>query len=358
VSTTFVYVSNAEDGDIGMYALKDDGSLEPGPRFAAGKGVMPMSVSPDQRFLVAAARGQVASAHTYCIDRTTGELKPVGTAPLAANCPYIFFDRTGRFLLGASYGANLFCVHAVTADGRIGEAIQVIPTARNAHAIRTDNTNRFVFVPHLGTDQIFQFVFDEKSGRLTANTPPVVQLAQGSGPRHFITSPDNHFVYVLNELTATVTTLALNGETGLLTEVSSVSALPPGSKMTPGAPRGAIGAPGAPVRDVSKDIWASDIHITPHGRFIYAAERTGSTISTLGVDAASGKLTYIASIPTEKQPRGFRIDPSGRFMIVSGELSDSISAYAINPASGALSVIGRYPSGKGANWVEIVSFDA
>ena len=32
---TFVYVSNAEDGDIGMYTLQADGSLQPGPRFKA-----------------------------------------------------------------------------------------------------------------------------------------------------------------------------------------------------------------------------------------------------------------------------------------------------------------------------------
>jgi 6-phosphogluconolactonase (cycloisomerase 2 family) len=79
-------------------------------------------------------------------------------------------------------------VNPVGADGRVGEPLQVLPTARNAHSIRTDNTNRFVFVPHLGTDQVFQFLFDEKSGRLTANTPPVLQLKQGTGPRHLIVS--------------------------------------------------------------------------------------------------------------------------------------------------------------------------
>jgi 6-phosphogluconolactonase len=44
-------------------------------------------------------------------------------------------------------------------------------------------------------------------------------------------------------------------------------------------------------------------------------------------------------------------------MIVSGEKSDTISAYAIDPSSGALKPIGKYPTGKGSNWVEIVSFD-
>ena len=58
-----------------------------------------------------------------------------------------------------------------------------------------------------------------------------------------------------------------------------------------------------------------------------------------------------------EQPRGFAIDPKGRFLVVSGEKSDTISAYAIDEASGAVKLIGKYPAGKGANWVEIVSFD-
>ena len=356
-AATFVYVSNAEDGDIGMYTLQSDGSLQPGPRFKAEKVVMPMTVSPDKRFLIAAVRSKPFSAYTYSIDRSSGALKLVGTGPLAESFPYIFLDRTGRFLLGASYGAHLVSVNPVGADGRVGEPIQTIPTARNAHAIRTDNTNRFVFVPHLGTDQVFQFLFDEKNGRLTANTPPVLQLKAGTGPRHLIVSSDNRFVYLLNELTATVSTLALDAKTGLLSEVSSASALPPDTKLVPGAPRGAVGAAGAPVRNTDNDIWASDLHLTPNGKFLYAAERTTSSIGALGVDAASGKLTYLGSTPTEKQPRGFRIDPSGRFMIVSGEKSETLSAYSIDPSSGALKPIGKYPTGKGSNWVEIVSFD-
>ena len=352
-AATFVYVSNAEDGDIGIYSLQSDGSLQPGPRVKAEKVVMPMSVSPDKRFLVAAVRSKPFSAYTYSIDRGTGALTLVGTGPLADSFPYILHDRSGRFLLGASYGGHLVSVNPVGTDGRVGEPLQTIPTARNAHAIITDRTGRFVFVPHLGTDQIFQFVFDAKSGRLTANTPPVVQLKAGTGPRHLITSSDNRFVYLLNELTATVTTLALDGKTGLLTEVSSVSALPPDSKLVPGGARG----PDAPKRNRDNDIWASDIHLTPNGKFLYAAERTSNSLGAFSVDSATGKLTYLGSTPTEKQPRGFRIDPTGRFMVVSGEKSDTISAYSIDSSSGALKPIGRYPTGKGSNWVEIVAFD-
>ena len=357
LAATFVYVSNAEDGNIGIYTLQQDGSLQPGARVDAAKVVMPMAVSPDKRFLVAAVRSKPYEAYTYAIDRTSGALKLVGKGPLAESYPYIAIDRTGRFLLSASYGGHQVGVNPIGADGKVGEPIQVIPTARNAHAIRIDHTNKFVFVPHLGTDQMFQFVLDEKSGKLSANTPPVVQLKQGTGPRHLIFSSDNKFVYLLNELTATVTTLALDAKDGTLKEIDSASALPPDTKLGAGAPRGAVGVPGQAPRNTDNDIWASDLHLTPNGRFLYAAERTSSTLGAFRVDAASGKLTYLGSTPTEKQPRGFAIDPGGRFVVVSGEKSDTISSYAIDAETGALKPIGRYPTGKGSNWVEIVAFE-
>ena len=354
-AATYVYVSNGEDGTIGMYAMASDGTVQPKGRVEVGKLVMPMSVSPDKRFLFAAVRTKPFTAVTYAIDRRTGALTQRAKGPLAESFPYIYADKTGRFLLGASYGGHLVSVNAIGKDGKVSDPLQVIPTALNAHSIITDKTNRFVYVPHLGTDQIFQFRFDAKTGRLTANTPPVVQMKARTGPRHIIISGDNKFAYLLNELTAMVTTLALDQKTGLLTAVNEASALPPDTKLQPGAPRGPAGQGEAP-RDVSNDIWASDLHLTPDGKFLYAAERTSSTLGAFSVDAATGKLTYLSSTPVEKQPRGFRIHPNGKFMVVSGELSDTISVYAIE-ASGTLKLLQKYPTGKQSNWVEIISFD-
>src|SRR5882672_356873 len=185
LAATFVYVSNADDGDIGAYRMLDSGELQAGARAKAANIVMPMAVSPDRRFLYAASRSKPFSVHAYTIDRGTGALTLLATSPLAESFPYISLDRTGRVLFGASYGGNLVSVNAIGGDRRVlPEPLQVIPTARNAHAIRVDNSNRFVYVPHLGTDQIFQFVFDERSGRLASNTPPLVQMKAGTGPRH------------------------------------------------------------------------------------------------------------------------------------------------------------------------------
>jgi len=354
-AATYVYVSNAEDGNIGMYTMEGDGTLKLQGRVAAGKLVMPMSVSPDKRYLYAAVRTKPYRVITYSVDRKTGALKQRSKGPLAESFPYISTDKTGRYLLGASYRGHLVSVNPIGKDGKVSEPRQVIPTGLNPHSIITDKTNRYVYVPHLGTDQIFQFRFDARTGKLTANTPPVVQMKAGSGPRHIIVSGDNKFAYLLSELTAVVTTLSLDRKTGLLTAVSEAQALPPDSTLRPGAPRVPAGQ-GETPRDVSNDIWASDLHLTPNDRFLYAAERTSSTIAAFSVHAASGKLTYLGSTPVEKQPRGFRIHPNGKYLVVSGDLSDTISVYAIE-AGGALKLLGKYPTGKASNWVEIVTFD-
>jgi 6-phosphogluconolactonase len=351
LAATFVYVSNAEDGEIGAYSMQADGALKALARVQAGKAVMPMAVSPNRRLLYAASRSKPYTVHVYSIDPGSGALKPLSSAPLADTFPYISLDRNGRFLFGASYGGHLVSVNAVGGDGRVlAEPLQVIPVGRNAHSILVDASNRFVYVPNLGTDQIFQFVFDEKSGRLTSNTPAVAQMKPGTGPRHFIFSPDSRFVYLLSELVATVTTLSLDSKTGLLTEVSSASALPPDSKLVPGSPR-------PHPRNTDNDIWAADLHMTRNGKFLYASERTTNTLAAFSVDAGSGKLTYLSNTPTEKQPRGFAIDPKGRYLVASGEKSETISVYAIEQASGALKLLQKYPTGKGSNWVEIVGFD-
>jgi 6-phosphogluconolactonase len=354
-ANTAVYVSNAEDGTIGLYTLEANGTLIPGEKFeVGGKPVMPMSISPDKKYLFAAVRSKPFTAVTFAIDHKTGALKKLSTGPLAESFPYIKVDNSGHYLLGAAYFGNLVSVNPIGKDGTVGPPAQVVPTARHAHSIITDKTGQWVFSASLGTDQIFQFKMDKKTGKLTANTPATVQMKIGTGPRHIVMSPDNKFAFVLSELTGTVTTLALDVKTGLLTEQSSAAILPADSKLVPGQPR-TPPPPGTKPRDTSNEIWASDLHLTPDGKFLYAAERTSSSISGFSVDTATGKLTWLFNTSTEKQPRGFAIDPTGKHLVVSGEKSETISAYNIDPATGALKLVSKYPTGKGSNWVEILT---
>lgn len=145
--------------------------------------------------------------------------------------------------------------------------------------------------------------------------------------------PNGTLVYVIGELDGSVYVFDYDVATGQLKEKQSVSALPPNFQGKP---------------------WATDLHITPDGTFLYGSERTSSTLAGFKVDPANGTLAPIGSVPTEKQPRGFNIDASGRYLLAVGQLSHGMSSYKIDADSGRLTKLKAYPMGKNPNWVEIV----
>ena len=358
---TFVYVSNAQDGNIDAYTLDTgSGTLTPIGKVDAGKLVMPMAVHPTKKVLYAVMRSAPFRVATYAIDPQTGALTQKATAPLPDSMPYVSVDATGRFLFTASYGGDKIAVSPISESGLVeAAAIQVIPTGRNAHAILADRTNRFVYVPTLGANQVLQFLFDAKTGKLLPNDPAAVPARPGDGPRHLVFSSDNKFLYVLNELTGNVAQFVIDQNKGTLAEVDSVASVPPDAGLVPGvaqAPAGAAPPPGAaaPKADDRPKVWAADLQLTPNGKFLYSTERTLSKIALFSVAPGTGKLTYVTNFPTEKQPRGIRIDPKGTYLVASGEKSDRLAVYKIDQGNGRLTEISRYPVGNGANWVEIV----
>ena len=333
---TIVYVSNADSREISVLELDvKAGELKPIETVAVSGTAMPMAVSPDKRLLYVSLRSQPFSVGSFSIDRQTGKLSLLGTAPLPDNMAYVATDRSGRFLLSASYGGDKIAINPIGAGGVVGaEPVQVVATRKNAHAILTDRANAHLFASNLGGDILLQYKFDAATGRVTPNDPAFVETRKGAGPRHFVFSPNDRFAYLVNELDGTVNTYRYDGGKGTMTEMGSVSIVPPGFQG--GAPSSA------------------ELRITPDGRFLYASERTSNTIAAFRVDAATGALTPAGNFATETRPRGFNIDPSGRFLVAVGQQSDHATLYAIDGASGALKDLKRYPLGKNPNWVEII----
>jgi 6-phosphogluconolactonase len=344
MAETFAYVGNADSNDISVFKLAESGEMTP-VQTAAFTGVdkpgssTPLAITPDHRVLIAGIRSQPFLAVSFAIDPKTGQLSHIGNGPLADSMANIALDRTGKFLFSASYGGNKVALNPLLANGVVGEPKQVIPTGLNAHAFLPSPDNRFVFATNLGSDQVLAFAFDAAAGTLTPNDPPTIKVPEKSGPRHFVFHPNGKFVYLVHELNGDVAAFAYEAKSGAWTEIQRTTALPEGFNG----------------KESGQKPWAADIHITPDGRFLYASERTTNTLTAYKVDGASGKLTAIGSVPTEKQPRGFHIDPTGRYLAAVGELSDSMTVYAIDQSGGALAKLKSYPTGKKPNWVEFLS---
>ena len=335
---TFAYVGCAESNDVHVLHLDPRrGDLTPVqvtpiPGIETPGLSTPMAVSPDRRFLYVGTRGEPKLAAGFAIEPATGRLTHVASGPLADSMAYLATDRTGRFLLGASYPGHKVTVNPIDPPGTVGAAQQVLPDHPNAHAIQIDAANRHVLVPTLGNDRVNVFTFDAATGRLTPAAPPAVEVAAKAGPRHFAFHPGGARVYVLGELDGAVYVLDYDAGAGRLTLRQQVSALPDGFECKPAA---------------------ADLHLTPDGRFLYASVRASRTLAGFSVDA-SGTLTPLGSVPTETQPRGFNVDSSGRWLLAVGQKSHRLSVHAIAAATGKLGTRREYPMGQNPNWVEIV----
>jgi len=339
----FVYVGNSDSQDVTVLALKPNGDLTlvetkivPGPNKPGGS--LPLAVSPDKRWLFAGLRNEPFSVTTFGIDGKTGRLTRVGSGPLPYSMAYLSVDRTGKFLAGAAYSGHKVAISPIGGDGIVQAAKQIVAGRPNAHCVAFDPTNQYLLNTSLGGDLIFQDKFDAKTGTLAPNMPPTVSVKAESGPRHLVFSSNKRgkrFVYVVSELDGAISVFPWNAKTGALgKEVQVTTSLP---------------------KDFGGKAWAADIHLTPNGKFLYASERTSSTLAAFSVDRKTGILTAIESFPTETQPRGFNIDPAGRFLLAAGQLSNSMTVYSIDKRSGELSKLNDYPMGKNPNWVEIIN---
>ncbi|PYF82339.1 6-phosphogluconolactonase [Marinomonas alcarazii] len=355
-ASQYVYVSNAKDSTITWYLLDNkqvDGKeikLVPLGSTKTGNNVMPLSVSPDKSHLYASIRSEPFRVISYRIDPASGDLAEEGEANLPSSMANIDTDKSGRFLFAASYGGNLISVSPIDDNGVVRhEAQQVLDAGRNAHAIHTSPDNRFVFSSSLGDDEIRQYRFDEQTGQLTPNSPAAVKTEQYAGPRHFVFSKEGHYVYVLGELSGTVTTYEYDAKSGLLTlkgategvpakELALENGVPPSIKATNDLPK----------------VWAADMHLSSDGRFLYVSERTKSIITTLSIDQKTGLPSYQNMTSVEQQPRGFALSKDGRFMVVSGEKDANLGLYRVDVETGGLTKVDEAPTGEGANWVEIV----
>lgn len=330
---TVAYVANADSGDISVAHLDaSTGALALVQTFATGGKVMPMAISPHKRFLYASLRDEPARVLSCTIEPGSGRLQLLHEAALPASACHIALDRSGRWLFSAAYGAHRIGVNPVDADGRAQAPHQAIDTPPNAHTLCSDVSNRFAFAPCLGGNVVLQMRFDAATGRLSPNPTPALQITAGSGPRHLAFHPGGEIIFLLNELDATLCTLAFDPATGNLQVRGTVGFFPAG---TDGAP------------------WGAELRLTPDARHLVASERRSSTLTLFRI-ADGGGLQLIDQVHTETQPRGFAIDASGRWLVAAGQASHRVGVHAIDAAGGRLGLGRAFDVGRNPNWVELI----
>jgi 6-phosphogluconolactonase len=352
-AATFAYISSPDDGLVSQYQLDEStGALSLVEQTLVGDQVNPLAITPDGKVLFAAQRAKPFQVQSFSIDPRSGHLQAMGKAPLADSLAYLSIDRSGRFLMGASYGADLLSVQAIDAESRPSEQIQTFKTGPHAHSIRTDLSNRFVYAGNLGSDHVLQYCLDFQSGSLTPIGAGFVSVPAKTGPRHLAFSPNGRYLYVVGEMSGTVTAFAIDHDSGALTQVSVAEGIPARLKLAHGEVRDARN--NNLQDDPTPRIWAADLRISADGTLLYMTERTSSSVSAFRAEPGTGQLTFLGNYPVEEQqPRNIALSANGRWLLVTGEKSATVGSYAIGE-KGALQRVSEAPSGKGAVWIEML----
>lgn len=289
-----------------------------------------MSLSRDQRTLYVSYRstGQLAAFH---VDGATGKLTQLSLVKGGADPAYLLPDRSGRYLLSAYYESNQVAVHPLEPGGAIGgEATQIVPTAEKAHGISISRNNRLVYVSHTGADRIYQFHFDETTGKLSPHAPAFVSTPAGEHPRHIRLHPTDRWAYVSNEASDSLGVFEVGQETGVLRRVQTVGTLPSDFD----------GQGNATAR----------CEMSPDGRFVYVANRGHDSIACFAIDQRNGRARLVEIVPTEKTPRSLTVDPSGKYLYAAGQASGKIALFGI-AETGALQRLATFEAGPVAWWV-------
>ncbi|SDM84736.1 6-phosphogluconolactonase [Paenibacillus sp. yr247] len=265
------------------------------------------------------------AATSYDIDSATGKLSFLNNEiTLPATTCHITLDHTNQVVMVASYHGGMVGLSPVLADGSLGTTADIqqhkgtsvlsVQDRPRAHSVFLDRTNRFAGVCDLGLDKIILYKLDIPAKRLLPHNE--VQVAPGSGPRHFAFHPSYAYGYVINELNSTITAFSYDEERGELTEIQTVSTLPD---------------------SYEGENACADIHISPDGKFLYGSNRGHESIVVYAIDTFTGKLTVVEYAPTlGKHPRNFAISPDGGYLLVANKDTDTIVSFSRDAETGKL----------------------
>lgn len=336
-----VFISAFAAGDEGaIHAFQLDlktGNLKPAQRTTGVEHPFFLAVSPDRKFLYSIHARKFGGPEdeqvaAYEIVGRSGQLKLLNrqSSRGSASC-YLDVDATGKTVLVANYSTGSVASLPVRQDGSLGEASSFFQHAGSsvdakrqegphAHCIVISPDNRFAFAADLGLDQVLSYRLDAAAAQLSPHRQPFVRTPPGAGPRHLTFHPNGRWVYVINELSNSVTAFEYDAESGMLIERQTVPTLP---------------------KEFDGTSYCADVKITPCGRFLYGTNRGHDSLTAYRI-GADGRLTLIAIEPSlGKGPQNLAITAGGELLLCANMPGNNVAVFRIDPETGRLSPVGQ-----------------
>lgn len=316
----YVYEFDANNGE---FKLKNSSENVVSPSY--------LSVSADNKFIYAVnENGTQSSVSAFGYNSTSGKLTFLNKndALGADPCHLINDDKN---VIVANYSGGSIVVYKKKADGSITEVQQLIQhEGKGVNAARQEKAHvhqvvfspdkKFVLSNDLGLDKVFIYKYNPSSKNEILTLKESVDVKSGSGPRHLTFSKDGKFVYLIQELDATLTTFSYD-KTGSLKRIAETSILP----------KGFTGGTGAAA-----------IKISPDGNFLYVTDRVDANSIAVYKILKDGKIEQVEQLSTlGKGPRDFAIDPTGNYLLVGHQYTNDVIIFKRDKTTGKLTDTGK-----------------
>ena len=198
-----------------------------------------------------------------------------------------------------------------------------VPAGTGPQSIAIDPSGRYAYVADADSTKMSQYTVGA-GGVLQPMRPDTVSAI--NEPESVVVDPSGKYVYSANEGDSTIVQYTIDAN-GMLTP------------MNPWWVR--------PVQDGTMQNGSISVIVDPSGRYVYAADYGGNTVSqfTIGAGGTLSPMTP-AMVPAGLQPISVTVDPSGRYLYVANHGDNTVSGYTIG-AGGTLTPMAPATAGTG-----------
>ncbi len=235
---------------------------------------------------------------------------------------------SGGFLLTAQYGGGSVSLLPLDREGKPGTATVtehqggsgVVADRQDAphpHWCGYSPDGKFALIPDLGLDGIVIYAIDSSKPSITRHG--FAASVPGGGPRHMRFSNDGRFIYLLNELSLSVSIFSWDGANGSAKLLTTTAALSEEAK----------------ARESFNS--AAEILVHPAGPFVYSSNRGHDSVTVYRIHDGGGALEVIQVQPIRGAfPRNINLDPTGKWLLAAGADSNTVAVHAVDPDTGLL----------------------
>jgi 6-phosphogluconolactonase len=291
-----------------------------------------LTISKDKQFVYAVNETSNGMLSAFAFNNN--KLKLLQQKPTKGADPcYIALSPDEHTIFVANYSGGSITQFHRFADGRISNPQQHVQhNGSSINASRQEKAHvhgtffspngKYLLTPDLGMDQVAIYPYSNSTSLpLDIQKTSFIQSTPGAGPRHLAFSKNGKFIYIIEELTGSISVYSFtNGKASFVQTVFT-------------HPTNFNGAPGS-----------ADIHISPDGLFLYASNRGEENNIAKFPILSNGKLDDKKRTLTPsggKMPRNFTISQDGNWVLVAHQGTDNIVVFKRDKITGEITNTGN-----------------